>query len=67
VAQQSVRDIHEMAVLASLAFRSSYKKIPAPEADNPLKTELYTLYRSGPYLTGNTLRVRYKDQPVNAV
>jgi hypothetical protein len=36
---------------------------------NPLKTEflLNSIYESSSYLTGNTLRLRYKDQPVNAV
>jgi hypothetical protein len=34
-----------------------------------VKTEilLYNIYRFSPYLTGNTLHLRYKDQPVNAV
>jgi hypothetical protein len=36
---------------------------------NALKTEfnLNELYKFSPYLTGNTLRLRYKAQPVNAV
>jgi hypothetical protein len=36
---------------------------------NPLKTEflLTNIYKSSSYLTGNTLRLRYKAQPVNAV
>jgi hypothetical protein len=36
---------------------------------NPLKTEflLNDVYKSSPYLTGKTLRLRYKAQPVNAV
>jgi hypothetical protein len=28
--------------------------------------EFYNIYKSSPYLTGNTLRLRYKAQPVNA-
>jgi hypothetical protein len=28
---------------------------------------LCNIYKSSPYLTGNTLRLRYKAQPVNAV
>jgi hypothetical protein len=37
--------------------------------NNPLRTEfLYNyIYKFSPYLTGNTLRLRYKAQPVNAV
>jgi hypothetical protein len=37
--------------------------------DNPLKTEFLpnNIYKSSLYLTGNTLRLRYKAQPVNAV
>jgi hypothetical protein len=36
---------------------------------NPLKTEflINNTYKFSPYLTGNTLRHRYKDQPVNVV
>jgi hypothetical protein len=36
---------------------------------NPLKTEflLNNIYKFSPYLTGNTSRLRYKAQPVNAV
>jgi hypothetical protein len=36
---------------------------------NPLKTEfpLNNIYKFSPYLTGNTLRLHYKAQPVNAV
>jgi hypothetical protein len=36
---------------------------------NPLKTEflLSDIYRSSLYLTGNTLRLHYRAQPVNAV
>jgi hypothetical protein len=36
---------------------------------NPLKTEflLSNIYKSSPYLTGNTLRLRYKAQPDTAV
>jgi hypothetical protein len=35
----------------------------------PLKTEflLNNTYKFSPYLTGNTLRLHYKAQPVNAV
>jgi hypothetical protein len=29
--------------------------------------EFCNIYKSSPYLTGNTLRLRYKAQPVNAV
>jgi hypothetical protein len=29
--------------------------------------ENHTEHRYSPYLTGNTLRLRYRDQPVNAV
>jgi hypothetical protein len=34
---------------------------------NPLKTEflLNNIYKSSPYLTGNTLRLYYKAHPVN--
>jgi hypothetical protein len=36
---------------------------------NPLKTEfrLSEIYKFSSYLTGNTLRLHYKAQPVNAV
>jgi hypothetical protein len=36
---------------------------------NPLKTEFIHnfIYKFSLYVTGNTLRLRYKDQPVNAV
>jgi hypothetical protein len=36
---------------------------------NPLNTELRLndIYKCSSYLTGNTLRLRYRDQPVNAV
>jgi hypothetical protein len=36
---------------------------------NPSKTEFLrnNIYKSSLYLTGNTLRLRYKAQPVNAV
>jgi hypothetical protein len=36
---------------------------------DPLKTTilLNCIYKFSSYLTGNTLRHRYKDQPVNAV
>jgi hypothetical protein len=36
---------------------------------NPLKTELllHNIYKSSSYLTGNALRLSYKEQPVNAV
>jgi hypothetical protein len=36
---------------------------------NPLETELLHnfIYRSSPYLTGNTSPLHYKAQPVNAV
>jgi hypothetical protein len=36
---------------------------------SPLKTEILHnfTYKSSPYLTGNTLRLHYKAQPVNAV
>jgi hypothetical protein len=36
---------------------------------NPLKNEFLenNIYKSGSYLTGDTLRLCYKDQPVNAV
>jgi hypothetical protein len=36
---------------------------------NPLKTEfiLGNIYKSSSYLTGNTLRLCYKAQPVNDV
>jgi hypothetical protein len=36
---------------------------------NPLKIEflLRNIYKFSPYLTGNTSRLRYKAQPVNAV
>jgi hypothetical protein len=36
---------------------------------NPLKTEflLNNIYKFSSYLTGNTLRLHYKAQPVNAV
>jgi hypothetical protein len=36
---------------------------------NPIKTEflLNNIYKSRPYLTGNTLRLHYNAQPVNAV
>jgi hypothetical protein len=36
---------------------------------NPLKSEylLNNIYKCSPYLTGNTLRLHYKAQPVNAV
>jgi hypothetical protein len=30
-------------------------------------TEHTDVYKHSPYLTGNTLRLRYKAQPVNAV
>jgi hypothetical protein len=38
-------------------------------AINPLKTEFLHnfIYKSSPYVTGNTLRLHYKAQPVNAV
>jgi hypothetical protein len=40
-----------------------------PTVVNPLKTGflLNNIYESSPYLTGNTLRLHYKAQPVNAV
>jgi hypothetical protein len=36
---------------------------------NPLKTKflLNNIYKSSSYLTGNTLRLHYKAQPVNVV
>jgi hypothetical protein len=36
---------------------------------NPLKTEYLpnNIHKSSPYLTGNTLRLYYKAQPINAV
>jgi hypothetical protein len=36
---------------------------------NPSKTEflLNSIYKFSPYLTGNILRLHYKDQPINAV
>jgi hypothetical protein len=42
---------------------------PSMERANTLKTALLlnNIYKSSPYLTGNTLRLRYKAQPVNAV
>jgi hypothetical protein len=38
-------------------------------AVNPLKTELFlnNVKKFSSYLTGNTSRLRYKEQPVNAV
>jgi hypothetical protein len=39
------------------------------EMGPPLKPEIHlnNIYKFSPYLTGNTLHLRYKAQPVNAV
>jgi hypothetical protein len=41
----------------------------AESSFNLSKTEFFlnTVYKLSPYLTGNTLRLPYKAQPVNAV
>jgi hypothetical protein len=53
---------HPSYSITSITFR---KVVPVL---NPLKTEflLNNIYKSSPYLTGNTLRLHYKAQPVNA-
>jgi hypothetical protein len=48
---------------------ASFNIIAWPTHFNFLKTEFLHnfIYKYSPYLTGNTLRLRYKCQPVNAV
>jgi hypothetical protein len=50
------------------AARQQAAKISFTPFD-PLQAEIIAnyIYQSSPYLTGNTLRHRYKTQPVNAV
>jgi hypothetical protein len=44
-------------------------EVPSTHFVNPLETEflLNTIYKFSSYLTGNTLRLHYKAQPVNTV
>jgi hypothetical protein len=61
-----IRQIHRMAIRFS-TIKSG--RLSCLEQTYPLKTEfvLHNIYKFSPYLTGNTLCLRYEDQPVNAV
>jgi hypothetical protein len=67
--QAYCQGFHMAVVYEHSTWDLQYALVPSPIPFNPSKTELLLNYieELSPYLTGNALRIRYKDQPFNAV
>jgi hypothetical protein len=77
--QRNLKKYQSVQRLINIKIAEAYRTIPyeascfmagaKPIGLNPLKTEFFlnNIYKFSVYLTGNTLRLHYKAQPVNAI